>query len=71
MLNNARYDVLHWLAELGQLLNAVLNNLLSPLRDLVAIIDSVSVEDTGNNLTDKLLNLGGVEFRIVLEVCHF
>ena len=58
LLDDARYNVLHWLVQFGQLFNAVLNDLLGPLRNLVAVVDRVCVENTSDHLTDQLLNLG-------------
>ena len=71
LLNHARYNVLHGLLELGQLLDAVLDDLLRPLRDLVAVVDRVRVENTRDHITHQLLDLGRVELRVVLKVCHF
>ena len=70
LLDHARHYVLHWLAQFRQLFDAVLNDLLGPLGDLVAVVDGVSVENAGNHRADQLLNLGGVEFGIVLVICH-
>ena len=46
LLDHARYNVLHGLLQLGQLLDAVLDHLLGPLRDLVAVVHTVSALNT-------------------------
>ena len=71
LLDHARYNIFHGLVQLGELLDAVLDDLLGPMRNLMAVVDSVSVENTGNHLTDKLLDLGRVEFGVIFEVCHY
>ena len=57
MLNDASHHILHRLVQFSELLDTVLNDLLGPLRNLVSIIDCVSVEDASDDLADELLDL--------------
>ena len=71
LLDDAGDNILEVLAQLGEFLNALLNDLLGPLVDLVALVNEVvAANDSLNGVFSDLGNLLGVEVLIVLEFCH-
>ena len=57
MLNNARYNILGWLVEFGQLLNAVFDDLLRPLVHLLSLVDSVWIDYALDDVLHDLVYL--------------
>jgi hypothetical protein len=71
LLDDAGDHILEVLAQLGELLNALLNDLLGPLVDLVALVNEVvAANDSLDSVLSDLGNLLGVEVLIVFEFCH-
>jgi hypothetical protein len=71
LLDDASDNILEVLAQLSELLNALLNDLLGPLVDLVALVNEViAANDSLDGVLSDLGNLLGVEVLIVFEFCH-
>ena len=68
LLNDARYNVLELFVELGELLDARLNNLLGPLVHFVPLVlDLIRANDHVNGGLRDGLHLLGVELKLVLK----
>lgn len=71
LLDDASHDVLEVLAQLCKFLNDLLNDLLGPLVDFVALVDELgATNDSLDGVLCNALHLLGVEVLIVLEISH-
>ena len=71
LLDDAGDHILEVLAQLGKLLDALLNDLLRPLVNFVSLVHELAATNHGLHcILRNLLNLLGVEVLVVVELGH-
>ena len=71
MLDDAGDHILEFLVQLGQVLDAALNDLLTPLVDFLALVlDLVGANHVVDSFFSNFLNVLRVELRLVFKVGH-
>ena len=71
MLDDARYHVLEFFVQLGQILDATLDNLLGPLVDLLALIlNLIRADNVVHGLLGDRLHVLRVELVLIFKIGH-
>jgi len=71
LLDDACNDVLGGLIKLCEFFYAILNYLLGPLVNFLALVDCVRIDDTLDNVLNNLVDLCRVKVHIIFKFCHF
>ena len=71
MLDDARYHILELFVQLGQILDATLDDLLGPLVDLLALIlDLIRADNVIHGLFGDSLHVLRVELVLIFKIGH-